>query len=246
MAFVLAPRQNLFFAEFVEVLRQEIELLGVRTSLHVGNFPLPREDRVYVLVPPHEYFSLMHGRHGPSEETLKRTIFICAEQPNTSFFEENVELAPRAGAVFDINRDSVRAFATHGISAEHLQVGWTRSWDRLHERERDIDVLFMGCTSDRRERALARFAESLTRRRAHLLISDNSRPNWSSSSSFRTGDEKWELLNRAKILVNIHQGESPYFEWMRMVQAMMNGAVVVSEHSLDCSRFDQGPIRAET
>jgi hypothetical protein len=233
LAFVLAPRQNLFFNELVAALRSEASRANVTASLHVGNFPPPRHDLVYVLVPPHEYFTLMHGRYGPLPEVLKRTIFICAEQPNTSFFHGNVESAPRAGAVFDINRSAVRAFAQHGIAAEHLQLGWTEDWDHAAQHERDIDVLFMGSLSERRERALASFGRIFSRYRTELVLSDNSRPNWAPSESFRADDAKWDLLGRAKLLVNIHQGGEPYFEWLRIVQAMSNGAAVVSEQSID-------------
>ena len=235
---MLAPRQNLFFNELVEALRSEISALGGRSSLNVGGFPLPRNDLVYVVVPPHEYFTLMHGRVGPPPEVLKRSIFICAEQPNTSFFDENVILARLAGAVFDISRDAVRAFALASIQAQHLQVGWTPGWDRLPEarndhHERDIDVLFMGCLSDRRLDALASYARTFWRRRVCLVLSDNSRPNWFPSRSFAHGDHKFDLLGRAKIIINLHQGDSPYFEWLRIVQAISNGAVVVTEHSRD-------------
>ncbi|HEY3830247.1 MAG TPA: glycosyltransferase family A protein [Solirubrobacteraceae bacterium] len=233
LAFVMAPRQNLFFDELVRELRHEAEALGARTSLHVGNFPPPRPDLIYVLVPPHEYFTLMHGRIGPPPEALRRTIFVCAEQPGSPFFDANLALAPRGGAVFDINQLAVHAFAREGIRARHLQLGWTQGWDHLSERERDIDILFMGCISDRRARALARYARSFAHRRVQLVLSDNSRPNWAPSQSFRAEQEKWDLLGRAKILINIHQDEFPYFEWLRVVQAMSNGAVVVSERSVD-------------
>lgn len=233
IAFVLAPRQNLFFHELVDALCQEAAAVGLRASLHVGNFPPPRPDLVYALVPPHEYFTIMHGRPGPLPEVLKRTIFICAEQPNTPFFDSNVDLAPRGGAVFDINRSAVRAFAQQGIAAEHLQLGWTQSWDRAGDGERDIDVLFMGSVSDRRLRALASYARTFSRYRVELVLSDNSRPNWAASGSYHSGDRKWDLLGRSKILLNVHQGDDPYFEWLRIVQAISNGAVVVSEVSID-------------
>ncbi len=240
LAFVMAPRQNLFFSELVAALRLELEALGARTSLHVGNFPAPREDRVYVLVPPHEYFTLMHGRIGPPPETLKRTIFITAEQPETSFFDANVALAHRGGALFDINRLAIQAYAREGLQAHHLQLGWTQPWDHLSQRERDIDILFMGCVSDRRAKAIAHYARTFSRRRVHLVLSDNSRPNWTSSQSFRADEEKWDLLGRSKILVNLHQDKYPYFEWLRVVQAMSSGAVVVSEHSVDFDPLEPG------
>lgn len=240
LAFVMAPRQNLFFDELVHALRDEAEALGAHTSLHVGNFPGPRPDLIYVLVPPHEYFTLMHGRIGPPAEALRRTIFVCAEQPGSQFFDANVALARRGGALFDINRHAVQAFARQGITAQHLQLGWTQRWDHLAERERDIDILFMGCVSDRRTRALANYARTFSRRRVELVLSDNSRPNWTASEAFRADSEKWDLLGRTKVLINIHQDKFLYFEWLRIVQAMSNGAVVVSEHSLDFAPLVSG------
>jgi hypothetical protein len=233
LAFVLAPGQNLFFAELVAALREELERAGVRTSLHVGNFPAPRPDRVYVLTPPHEYFTLLHGRHGPLPEVLARTIFICGEQPNTPFFDNNVHLAPMGGAVFDINRFGVRGFAREGIEAHHLQLGWTPSWDHLSDRERDIDVLFLGSHTERRARVIGAAARTFSRFRTEFVFSDNAKPNWVASESYRDDAEKWDLISRSKILLNVHQENNPYFEWLRIVQAMSSGAVVVSEHSVD-------------
>ena len=234
LAFVLAPRQNLFFQELVEALRHEVAAQGVPASVHVGNFPPPRPELVYVMVPPHEYFTILDGRHGPLPEVLKqRTMFICCEQPDTPFFDSNVELAPRGGRVFDINRYAVREFARRGIEAEHLQLGWTPGWDHLNEGERDIDILFLGAASERRNRALASYAQTFIRRRAEIVLSDNSRPNWAASGSFHDDERKWDLMRRAKVILNIHQGTTPYFEWLRIIQAISCGAVVVSEYSLD-------------
>ncbi len=102
--------------------------------------------------------------------------------------------------MFDINRSAVRAFAQHGIDAEHLQLGWTARWDHPRERERDIDVLFMGCVTDRRERALGSYARTLSRYRVELVLSDNSQPNWAQSESFRADDAKWDLLGNHRSL----------------------------------------------
>lgn len=233
LAFVMAAGQNLFFTELVAALRQEIEGLGITTSLHVGNFPAPEPQRIYVLTPPHEYFTLLHGRHGPLPEVLARTIFICGEQPGSGFFENNLHLGPMGGAVFDINRFGVRAFARAGIEARHLQLGWTKAWDHFEERERDIDVLYMGSHTERRARVIGSFARTLSRYNNVFVFSDNARPNWQASGSYFSDADKWKLLSRAKILLNVHQENNHYFEWLRVVQAMSTGAVVVSEHSID-------------
>ena len=92
-----ARGQNLFFDEIVEALRFELELLGVATSESYV-FDEMDEDRVYALVAPHEWFALNNGVE-VDDAWLARTIMISAEQPHTHFFDKNVELAAKAGAV---------------------------------------------------------------------------------------------------------------------------------------------------
>jgi GT2 family glycosyltransferase len=231
LAFVMSPRQNYFFHEIVSAVRHELDAQGIRSSLH-ERFPEARSDRVFVLVPPHEYVALEGKDKLPSDQLLARTIFICAEQPGTVHFTDNLELAPRAGAVFDINPRSVELFRERaGVEAKFLALGYTGFWDHYDpDRERDIDVLFLGSASPRRLRYLSLYGPLLSRWKTHLRISDNSAPNTGSSTSFVT-DEKWDLLSRAKILVNVHQGEEPYFEWLRAMDAIHCGAVIVSERS---------------
>jgi hypothetical protein len=238
VAFVMAPRQNLFFVELQRALADELERQGLRATLHEGAFPSPRKGLVYALMPPHEYFTLMDGRIGPPPDVWARTICIGAEQPTTEFFDRNLDYAHKAGAMFDINRLAVRAYAEHGVQARHLQLGWTPMWDHMPERrgveaERDIDVLFLGASSERRLRWLASYGRTLRHRTCRFVISDNSRPNWAPSGSFFSEQDKWNLLGRSKVMINLHQGETPYFEWLRVVQAMANGCVVVTEPSLD-------------
>src|SRR5581483_6475391 len=232
LAIVLARRQNAFFRELAEALRDELAELGIAASISTSGFPPLRQDLAYALLPPHEFFHLEGRRRPPTDEQLARTIFICAEQPETSFFGENVELAPRAHRVFDINASGVRAFAANGIAAQHFQLGYTKSWDRFGTSDdRDVDIVFLGCLSERRTRYLAGYADVLARRRTRLVLSDNSQPNYAPRENFLADDAKWELLGRSKVLLNVHQDEIRYFEWLRVVQAILNGSVVVSEHS---------------
>lgn len=230
LAFVMSPKQNWFFREMVAAIRHELDAQGVASSLH-EEFPEPSPDRIYLLVPPHEYVAL-EGRDAlPSDQLLARTIFICAEQPGTVHFEDDVELAARAGAVFDINPRSVELFKQFGIGAQYLALGYTECWDHFDRgRERDIDLLFLGAYSLRRAWFLNSYASLLSKWNCYILLSDNSAPNTGGSTSF-LAEEKWDLLSRAKIMLNLHQGDEPYFEWLRAIQAMHCGAVVVSEHS---------------
>lgn len=241
ISFVLAPEQNDFFFELAEVLRFELEELGVQTSLSTAGFPALREGLVYALLPPHEYFALAAPGHRPAREALRRTLLICAEQPETHHFRQNAALAPAAGPLFDINFRSVKAYRRRGFRAEHLRLGYTPAWDRYGTANtRDVDVLFLGAHTERRARILAEHADLLARLRSRLVFSDNSRPNPAGSPGFLAGEDKWSALSQARILLNIHQGDEPYFEWHRVLQAIHCGTAVVTETSTDFGPLESG------
>ncbi|MFN2470679.1 MAG: glycosyltransferase [Gaiellaceae bacterium] len=240
LAFVVSPRQNRFFTDLVAALRFELDALGVPTVVCDEGFGEPRDDRVYILLPPHEYRKLEPQRW-PGPGALRRTIFVCAEQPGTPFFEDDVALAPQAGAVFDISRTAVRELERRGVAARHLQLGYSAAWDRSQPGgTRDVDVLFLGSHSPRRVELLAGYARSLSRWRSALILSDNSGPNDRTSESFLAGEAKWSLLGRSRTLLNVHQGEPRYLEWLRLVEAISNGCAVVSEESVDVEPLAPG------
>lgn len=255
-SFALARGQNQFFVELAEALAYELNLLGVKASLDIGEVPLPRSGLVHVFLPPHEYVSL--SRYRPPAPHLMRSILISAEQPDSHFFDANVPLARDAGAVFDINPRSVRAYTAEGIEASLLELGHTHLWDRFQphsgdgdklaapkidapdDRARDIDILFLGRVSPRRERALASYAGIFERFRCHIALSDNSRPNVAGGATFVTGEDKRDLLARSKVLLNIHGEDEPYFEWLRIAEAICAGCAIVSEHSSDFAPLQWG------
>jgi Glycosyl transferase family 2 len=253
-SFTLASGQNQFFVELAEALAYELHALGVVASITVGEIPVPREGLVHLFLPPHEYVSL--SRHRPPDQLLRRSILISAEQPDSHFFAANVPLAREAGAVFDINPRSVRAYGGEGIEASLLELGHTSLWDRFDPStsvnakarsvsrpgvlERDIDILFLGRLSLRRELALASYAGIFERFRCHLGLSDNSRPNVASGAAFVAGGDKRDLLARSKVLLNVHGDDEPYFEWLRVAEAICAGCAVVSEHSSDFAPLESG------
>jgi hypothetical protein len=242
VVFVVARGENAFFAELAAVLNKEMRALGVESSLALGAFPPPDPKRVYVVLPPHEYASLEGDAVLERPELLARTILMCAEKPGTPWFDGNLRWTAGAGAVFDINPRGVAGFRRRGVDASRLALGYTTEWDTRTDRwdeGRDIDVLFLGSRSGRRERLLDACGEVLQRYNSRLVISDNDRPNVATSESFLAGPEKHGVLRRARVLLNLHSDEEPYFEWLRVVEAVHCGAVVVSEHSSGVS-----PLRA--
>jgi hypothetical protein len=232
LVFALAKGQNAFFRELAEALIFELERCGAKGRIVEGEFPAQEEGSVTVLLPPHEYAALSRAR--PSPAMLRRCVAISAEQPSSEFFKWNVQLVRSAGAVLDINRRAVRSYAEEEIAADHLQLGYCELWDRREEfGERDIDILFVGRSTPRRERALAMYADQLERFRCEILLSDDSTPNSGDGVNFQTGAAKRDLLSRTKVLLNVHGESEPYFEWLRVAEAMSAGCAVVTETSTD-------------
>jgi hypothetical protein len=235
--FVVNRWQNAFFRELAAAFADELVDLGVDARV-TESVREPRPGLAYVLVPPHEYAWLTWGLL--PRRVLRQTVFLCAEQPGTHWFEADVAIARLGGAVFDINRAAVREFRDRGIPAEYLPIGWTRRWEHAGAGDRDIDVTFLGSLTARRERLLAKYAPTLAEHRSRLVISDNRRPNTATSSSFVAGNAKRELLARSKVLLNVHGDDRSYFEWLRVVEAVHCGAVVVSEPSSDHAPLVEG------
>lgn len=251
LAFVRSDKQNLFWVDIADALREELEALGVRTSVHANGFPPPRPGLVYLVAPPHEYFVLEGHRHPPERELLRRSLLVCGEQPGTLHFEHNVQLGREAAATFDINRASVRVLQRRGLGARHLQLGHTARWDAYDATAgRDVDLVFLGCESPRRAKALSSYAPTLWRYRSHVLLSDNSAPNRRQSARFAAPRRRADLLSRSRLILNVHQQAEVYFEWHRVVTAMLAGCAVVSEHASDFAPLEPGthflPGRWET
>jgi hypothetical protein len=189
---------------------------------------------VYVFV-PHELLPLLMPDAHPSERQLRRSVTICTEQPGTHWFDESAEIAKRAGASIDINRLGVAALKKLGVDARLLQLGYTPRWDRWHgERnsERPVDVAFLAGATPRRLTAVGRCARHLAGRRTELHLPEALVPHQAGSELFLSGVRKWDLLGASKLLMNVHRGELGYFEWQRAIEAMANGCVLLSEHSL--------------
>jgi hypothetical protein len=99
--------------------------------------------------------------------------------------------------------------------------------------QRDLDVLFLGGDTARRRAVLSSLGPLLWDRRSELRLFRFTEPVHGGIPGLVFGADKYRLLARTRILVNIHRDdEQPgYFEWARIVEAMANGMTVVTEPS---------------
>jgi hypothetical protein len=233
LRFVTSPRGNYHMTELLAGLCAAATDCGHDARLESSVFPELQRDTVYVVV-PHEHYACEPASAWPSTEQLERTIALCVENPFTPWFDIVCELAPQFPAVLAINQSSVAALRGRDIAAEHLQLGYTRHWDSWngHDRPRPIDVTYLGSAHPRRDAIVAGYGRWLWPRRTAMLVPPiATKP--SARPDYLVDGAKYAHLGQAKVLVNLHQGDTSSFEWVRALQAIANGCVVVSEPSVD-------------
>lgn len=231
---VHGTRGNVFLREILEAVAFEARELGV--DAEVVDDRAPDEPDVAYVVMPHEYFAVVPRTAWLTPAQLARTIALNVEHPGTPWFELAAQQALRCARVFDINDDSAFELNRRGLSVERFHMGYTEAWRRWDggEDPRPHDVVYLAGADDRRDRLLAGYAHDWWDLDTQLRVTTNA-PRRADTEGFLHGAAKYDLLTRTKVLVNLHRTDSRALEWVRVVEAMLNGCAVVTEHSLDAA-----------
>lgn len=124
-----------------------------------------------------------------------------------------------------------------GIAAEYLPMGYHPLWGhyRNRQRDRDIDVLFLGNMYDnRRGRVVRQVRDALARHDVNVTLSEDIAP-----AHGLWGEERTAVLNRTRIFLSIYQHPGDG-SGMRFSLGMGNGAMIVSEPVTDTGPFVNG------
>lgn len=203
---------------------------------HRGYVSDVADQRTVSVVVPHEYFAVAP----PEDEAIHaRTVSFGVEHPGTATFEASSRHAAALGGRFEISEESVDELRRRGVSAEHFPLGYVPDWDHWNAAElpRTVDVCYLGTADQRRLAILAANAAHLACVRTELLIPPHE-PMTQARPDFVTSGDKWRLLARSTILLNLHREGKTAFEWVRGLEAIANGCLVVTEPSTDL-----GPLR---
>lgn len=217
--------------EIAQVVQAALRDLGREVELRSDELPHPEPGQIDLVVAPHEYFTLSQASQGDRRAAARQVICLGTEQPGTPWFELSSAWAAAGPMALDINPLAVRALRRRGIDAHHLPLGYHESWDRWTGRSvaRTTDVVFMGAETPRRSTLLSSFGAVLSRYECDLRLFGFEDPADGSSPAFLEGEAKLDRLASAKVLLNIHRSTVPYFEWMRALEAIANGCVLVTE-----------------
>lgn len=214
---------------------EALVLIGRSGELVIDDLPEPTGDPIdNLVVAPHEFFVLSTSSEPDRLRAASGSVCINTEQPGTPFFDLAMTYAARGPVVLDINRYSLEALHRMGIAAVHLPLGCTPSMDAWggDQRQRHVDIGFMAGRTPRRERFIGGAGGVLWEWQTDLRFFSWHRPIMENDPAFAMGAGKFAALADTRILLNVHRGEEPYFEWARVVEAIANGCVVASENSV--------------
>ena len=230
---------NVFLREILEAIAFEAAALGVDAA--VVDKPDGDDPGTAYVVMPHEYFVIVPEVSWLGPDQLRRTLALNVEHPGTPWFELAAQQAARCARVFDINDDSAHELARYGLDVARFEIGASRYWSRWdgQDGERPHDIVYLGASEPRRDAHLAEYARDWWDLDTRLHLTTDA-PRSARTPGFLTGENKFALLARSKVLVNLHRTDSRALEWVRVMEAMANGCVVVSEHSLDAAPLVPG------
>jgi hypothetical protein len=239
IAVFVAADGNAFMRDIASWIAEAAALTGRRVDLVDDRLPVA-DGTLNLVVAPHEFFELFHAPTDALQRAAAASVCVCTEQPGTPWFALSADVCGRGLLALDINPHGVAALRAVGVEAHHLPLGAVPSMSVDGLADRPIDVLVMAGLDDHRGAILAQLAPRLHRRNSELRLFRFDRPVTASTPGVVFGRDKYELLASATVLLNIHRDRSQhiadepapaYFEWARMVEAMANGCVVVTEPS---------------
>jgi Glycosyl transferase family 2/Glycosyl transferases group 1 len=226
---------NVYMREIALWIVDGLRELDIDAELATLGLPGQRRDTFDFVVAPHEYFVFETAGAALLRECLAHCAVVNTEQPGSQWFDSAVPYLAMAGVSCDLNALGVAAQAAHGIDALEVRPGLVESHCSPlgAEGDKPIDVVFMGSLTPRREAVLADMADVLSAHECRLLLFEASKPiEADTDDHFVAGSAKADLLARTRVMLNIHRSDDTgYFEWHRVLPAVANGAVILTEPS---------------
>ena len=241
----VTSKSNLFIREIAELLCAGFGATGCEAQLFVDQIPAEEteEGKIQIVVTPHEFFNLFLAYQLPWEKIQRLTnhlFLLGTEQPESEWFYSNLVMAPHARAMLDVHLSGVAGYRANGVRCFHLPLGYhplLEQRDPSANSERDVDVCVLAAMTDRREEFIAANADWFAARNCHLRLVPLGFAKTETTRSYLAATRRNALLQRTKILLNIHYSELPYFEWHRALIGLANRCCMITE---SCEGF--GPL----
>jgi GT2 family glycosyltransferase len=233
----VTSKSNLFIIEIAQLVCAGFRDAGLAAELFVDRIPAEEtpNDTLQIVVTPHEFYNLFFSPQFSVEEVRRRSrnlYLLGTEQPESGWFHSNLIVAPYARAILDINLLGVQGYRARGLRCVHLPLGYHPMLAATSEpspNERDFDLCLLASMTERREQFLAEHADFFSARRCHLRLVPLGFAKTETTKSYLSTERRNSILQRSKILLNVHYSDLRYFEWHRMLIGLANGCCIITE-----------------
>jgi glycosyltransferase involved in cell wall biosynthesis len=232
---------NHFMIEIAEIFNEGFNNNEITSLIKVDQRPStqPKPGLMQVVVAPHEFFNLFLEPGLNSKEKIKdfvKAVYLLnTEQPNTPWFEMTCKHVDVAKGVLDLTEHAALEYRKRGVFTVHAPLGYASCFDAGIDPhnlpDRTFDLLFLGSNSPKRELFLSQNAALFNRYQSNIVIARQEKPRFLQTKGFFAEYQRNHLLRSCKILVNVHANHNTYFEWLRVIMAIANGCLVISETS---------------
>ena len=265
---------NFYMREFAELIVWGLQAHGIEAFHRDETSSKEEKFGVQLFVAPHEFFYLAEGKTWGPLAGASNSVLYNVEQVHGPWFGRVFKFALGTPLILDINFQSAAILRRAGCNVVHFMPGYLSTvpyvqpcvdisdielvrgygfayqpynWlERDDLDDRPIDILFVGSSVPRRDKALARLQELSDRYRFVCVYTRQDIPLTERNYRSTSTRINCALAQRAKIVLNIHRDWLGYFEWSRMVlQGFWQGACVVSEPNLPNPIFEAGEHHLE-
>jgi hypothetical protein len=256
---------NIFMKEIAEDLAADLRRIGVTVSLRDEMSSIEDRPPIAIFVAVDEFFLSSRGREWIREDVVANAFMFQVEQIQTHWFTNGLPLLLLSRGVIDLGYQTADLLGRTGLPALHFTPGPREDpsalllEDTFHplfqvlpaaakaepERrspfaKRPLDIVFFGVTSPHRDKFFARHAAFLSDYETFIHCPLPGRGPIAGGRGALTRLAA-HACGHAKISLNLHEEEFPYFEWHRIVRlGMSSGSVVVSEPCLPHPDFKPG------
>ncbi|MDI6804239.1 MAG: glycosyltransferase [Bacteroidota bacterium] len=260
---------NYFFTEIRDLIAAGIRELDYQTDIKNENEWLCEDDAWHIVVAPHEFFYLGDRANSENEILPGKLILVNTEQPSTNWFSLAEDYFPTARFIWDINYDSASRISKQDLQCKFLPLGFVDGCYLFQEVKhlpenyttcflkkevknnsffnqsfikRPIDISFVGALTPRRDEFFAKAASVISNYHSYIHFSDGlAAPVVPGLTTHMNTEIVLGLMQRSKIMLNIHHGADKYFEWHRIVLlGIAQKTLVISEPSLSSPIFLPG------
>jgi hypothetical protein len=260
---------NYFFREMADLLAAGLTELGevVLPCDETDGFGGGADDW-HVILAPHEFFYIGEGLQLASGPLPANLVVINTEQPSTHWFDRTARFFPPARRVWDVDYLSSQRLLHRGVPCRYLPLGFVPGFRPFAKQtdlplhygtcglepavrrrpgrdeplsDRPLDVVFFGNPTGRRSAFFSDAAAVLAKYRCYFHFSDASKPLVPGRTTYMNTPTVVGLVQRAKVLLNVHREGDFYFEWQRIVmQGIWAQTLVVSEPCSPAPPFRPG------